>query len=190
MYKVKSLRIDQFGYKNKSWHRTVGRVVTRHCHDIKKYMRSLEKKFEANPLRTRSKRLVCTKQWGCTTGQSGTVISQRRFIKPLCHHFWGSAMRCKPLCTIPLYLKHVLKRTQDFPWESWSQYSRGLGSISSVATVRFGTGSNRNQTTNVTEPDQTNINWFQEFGSAFRPVPNGSERFWTIGNFQIGMDEW
>ena len=27
----------------------------------------------------------------------------------------------------------------------------------SVATVRFGTGSNRNQTTKVTEPDRTNI---------------------------------
>ena len=65
--------LTKFGYKNKLWHRTVGCVVTRHCHSIKKYMRSLEKKFEANLSRTRPKRLVCTKQWGCTTGWSGTV---------------------------------------------------------------------------------------------------------------------
>ena len=43
------------------------------------------------------------------------LISQRRFIKPL--------------CTIPLYLTHLLSRTQDFPWVYWSQYSWGLGSI-------------------------------------------------------------
>ena len=65
--------LTKFWYKNKSWHRMVCRVVTRHCHNIEKYMRSLEKKIEANPSRTHSKQLVCTKQWGCTTGRSGTV---------------------------------------------------------------------------------------------------------------------
>ena len=68
--------LTQFGYKNKSWHRTVGCMVTRHCHDIKKYMRSLEKNFEAYSSRTRPKWLICTKQWGCTMGQSGTVIQK------------------------------------------------------------------------------------------------------------------
>ena len=70
--------LTKFGYKNKSWHRTVGRVVTRHCHNIKRYMRSLEKKIEANPSRTRSKWLVCTKQWGCTTGRSGPELNLLR----------------------------------------------------------------------------------------------------------------
>ena len=60
----------------------------------------------------------------------------------------------------------------------------------SVATVQFRTGSNWNQTAKVTKPDQTNIHQFWEFGSAFRLVPNDSEWFWTIVNFQIGMNEW
>ena len=47
----------------------------------------------------------------------------------------------------------------------------------SVVMVWFGTGSNQNQTAKVTKPDQTDIHWFQEFGCAFRPVPNGSEQF-------------
>ena len=68
--------LTKFGYENKLWHRTVGHVVTRYCHNIKKYMRSLEEKIEANLSRTRPKRLICTKQWGCKTGRSGTVVQK------------------------------------------------------------------------------------------------------------------